>query len=241
MSASAPSAVARRLLRSGGGRSMPIARSTVAANELTPSVGKRCGSTRSVIEATPNSTSVSCARTSFENERARSSRVGSVGERRASIERVTSTTVITSTPSRPSRAWRVETTGCAAANASSSAIATSGSDSRSVLRRRSGSRPSTPQRASERRTAERSTSSAEQPDETDETGRRSQERERHGVLPRIRRRTWRRRLRGPAAASVSSVLRPSPSRRAAAGAAPARGRRARPRCPGRAQPPSGTR
>ena len=78
----------------------------------------------------------------FASSRLRSRRVGSLGARRASMDRVTSKTTRTSAPSRPCVASERDTTGCAAATAIRRPTRQSSTRSTTSPRRPAGDRPS---------------------------------------------------------------------------------------------------
>ena len=221
-SPSAANAVARRARGPAAGarsrsrgRSRPRRRSRRASG--TDAGGRGPRATRRRL-ASRGSRSRSC----FATARARSSRVGSVGARRASIDRVTSTTTSTSEPSRPLVLSERATTGCAAASATSAATS---AEQREVDDGRAPPGGGQSERGRDRGRAPAPTQEREHAEHADEADERA-----HGVRKLID--TVRSRCRwsptphrGSAAASACRRSPPRPSPMRGAASAPARGRR----------------
>ena len=134
--ASAFSWVARVEKKSaGGGRSIPIDFASVERKTVSSTVGKRCGSSRSVSERIPTGTPGSRARSCSASAWTRSSRVGEPERDEASIDRETSATTNTSASVRSSIVRVVSTIGCIAASPSrhgtAASAAASGASDRS--------------------------------------------------------------------------------------------------------------
>ena len=100
---------------------MPTTRSMTAPKTPASDVGKTCGRSRSVRDATPDGTSLSWRLMSTASRFARSKRVGLFSDSDASIERDVSSTNHTSVSCRDCAPLLTESTGCDAANPSSSA------------------------------------------------------------------------------------------------------------------------
>ena len=95
----------------GGGCSMSSARATVARKASASALGKRCGSVRSVSEATPTGISGSALRSLMAAAFARPRRIVSPSPERASIEREMSITTYASASVRTSSAVSDSATG----------------------------------------------------------------------------------------------------------------------------------
>src|SRR4029079_5068303 len=108
----------------GAGRSTPRDFWRVARKTSWSALGNRCGSTRFVIDAMPNFTSGSDARSCWAARFARSMRIWPCRPCRASIERVTSRTTYASASDRTFRSDVRSTSGCAAASPSRTPTAT---------------------------------------------------------------------------------------------------------------------